>query len=182
MLSMKLYTTIQTSILRTALLHGTAFALIGLMVLCYGGLYLSLDSLQMYGIVIWILGAGMITWGMFPYKSLIRLQNNPNKIIVEADKLCYQSNGKLLFSLNLKDIQTIIYKETRSEYGIAIHLRDEAIRKVIPHHPSFNLQRFWENSKRKHFTDFFLPYFSRSSYSQLHQLFNTSDEGDDEAL
>lgn len=141
---------------------------VGIFLILYAGIFLPPIILQYWGLLILLLGGGLITWGLLPYRQLRRLEVKPYEIIaIENKALQYLSNGKTLFTMPLKSVREIKYFERGNEYGIAIQLRHPPTEKIRVQDVRFDFDDFQKNSRKRYGCDLFLPYFSERSFNTL---------------
>lgn len=160
--------TIRSSVLpdlmRKTLWRGTLLGGIGVFALLFGGVFIPVEKMKVWGPLLFLFSLGLITWGLLPYKHLKRLENKPSRLIVEGDRwLHYSAGGKPLLSLPIASIAHIMFIDKPSVYGIGIFLKGSA---DIPIRG--DLSQFRARSQKMHQCDLFFPYFSRRSFNELH--------------
>lgn len=154
---------VSTRVKKDALFKGTLLAGIGMMILIGGSVFLTREHLSVYGFLIFGLGIGLVTWGMIPYRRLVRLENSPDEIHVNEDHTwIYYIKGKKTLEIPEETIESVNYLSKNSEYGLCLKLRKEPTKKVKVHSP------LWQSSHSGKFgCDIFLPYFTERSCTML---------------
>ena len=97
------------------------------------GAFLPIDFLKSWGLVIFLVCMALITWGLWPYSHLKRLENHPYRIIIDEEKLRF-IKGKEAISIPLDNISQIKYVEKKEIYGIEIYLNEKDLKKLYSHH------------------------------------------------
>ena len=164
--------TIRSSILPSlsyqVLLRGTLLGGVGALSLLLAGAFLPPQKMQVWGPFFFLVGLGMIAWGLLPYKRLKRLEEKPYRLSLEGDEwLHFSCGGKALLSIPIGSIESMKYDEKGLIYGIGIVLKNPVPHKVMIQDPSFNMIRFLDWSRKQHGCDLFLSYFSRRSFQSL---------------
>jgi hypothetical protein len=171
--TLKLRNSIKPALIHFTLIRGTVLGAIGICLILYTGIFLPPIALQYWGSLILLVGGGLITWGLLPYRRLRRLEVKPYEIVaVENKALHYLSNGKSLFSIPTQSIHRITYFEKNKDYGIAIHLKYPLPEKIRVQDVRFNFDAFQKKSLKKYDCDLFLPYFSERSWRALKDFQN----------
>jgi len=167
--------TIRSSVLaefmKQTLLRGSFLAGVGVTGLLLAGIFLPLPEMEKLGPVIFIFSLGLITLGLLPYKQLKRLEENPYTITIDDQWLHFAKGHKPLFSIPICSIDQIIFINQKNEYGIGIFLKKPLLKKLKLQNSNFDLVGFQERSFKKHQCDLFLSYFSRRSFTSLHEYF-----------
>src|SRR5438046_2548052 len=100
---LKFRSSINQPLLGKILFWGFLKAAIGLAFLILGGVFLPVSELQVWGFVLFLIGFGFITWGLYPYKKLLGLETNPNEFTVDDKEIIYfQKKGKPVFAIPLE--------------------------------------------------------------------------------
>lgn len=168
--AVKLFATIKPTLLRNSLLKGTSIAALGVIILVIAGSFIPPSYLTYLGPFIILLGGGLITLGLLPYRRLNKLENTPNEILYVYGKyLQYISKGKEVYTIPFEMIEKLDYQESGSDYGIAIYLKNESSKKIVVHNPRFNMAAFQKKSRKKHHCDLFIPYFSLRSFNRINE-------------
>lgn len=166
-----LYSSIDPFLTRRLLFKGMLLALIGMIILLYAGVFFNLSIMQNWGLLIFLLSLALIIKGMLPYRSLIRLISNPNKLRI-SNELTYSSKNIETLCIPIEAIENIHYFKTDEFYGIGIELR-------FPYKKtSFELSNLMRKAAQRFSVDLFFPYFSERSYKELKnwlQAFNEPD-------
>jgi hypothetical protein len=123
--------------------------------------------MQVWGLPLFFAGMGLIAWGLIPYRKLKKLEENPNRIILDGTSIGYAAGSKLLFTLPVEAIDRVAYLENGSSYGIGITLKFPLPVKLRGEDPRFDLSAFRATSLSKHNCDLFLPYFSHRAFETL---------------
>lgn len=156
--NLKLRSSIRSSLLRFTLWKGTLMAALGASVLLYAGLYMPVDTLNKWGLPMLLVGGGLITLGLLPYRKLKRLEIKPDELMLSETHLQFTSQGKLMITIPLQSIDKTAYLEEGRQYGIGVWLK-----KPLPRLPSSQqkMQRFG--------CSLFFPYFSERAYTLLRE-------------
>lgn len=131
-----------TSVLkRHTLFRGLALGILGLIPLFFGGIFLPVQELNRWGLPLFFLSFGLITWGLLPYRRLSRLETHPNELIISPgpggeEVLLYLNQGKVEWSIPLTSVKKVDFLQDGVEYGLCIHLPDGELLNV----PYFNQQ------------------------------------------
>lgn len=124
-------TAIKDSLIRYYLFRGTVLAGLGGIILLFSGVFLPLLSLSEMGIPIFILGIGLITCGLLPYRRLWRLELNPCELVADDNYLSLFHRGKRLLCIPQKEIAKIQYFEEKHAYGLRVNLKTKLQKKTI---------------------------------------------------
>jgi hypothetical protein len=140
---LKLRSSIKAELMQKSLFRGSMIGGVGVIILFLSGAFLPVHALSVWGIPLFFLSMGLITFGMLPYRKLTRLEKVPDEILLSSkDILIYRRRGKIIFTTPLSSIKSCTYKDDESIYGIEISMK--------------------ENSKT-----YFFPYFSQRSANLL---------------
>jgi hypothetical protein len=150
-----------------ALMRGSFLAGVGAILLLYTGGFMEPRLLGNWGAISFLIGFGLITWGLLPYRQLMNLQMNPYEIIVEDNHFVFQRRGKPMFSVPYGAIERSGFIEDRWHYGIAIWIKSEVDSPVIIHSPNVDINRLRTQNQKKHGCDLFLPYFTKRAYEEF---------------
>lgn len=164
---------VKNSIIRFALLRGTIFAGLGVLLLIYGT-FLSIETLQTWGFPLFCVAIGLIALGLLPYKKLRRLEVNPYTIETDDSHLHFLEKGVPLFSVPLDSISRFGYWESKNQYGIRIYLKETMKDKIIVHSSHFDMAKFMAKSRNGQYCDLFLPYFSQRAFKALIAQYHAS--------
>ena len=163
-----LRSTVLPSVMHRLLWRGSCFAIAGAACLLIPGILMPPLLMGVWGLPTFILGMGLIAWGLIPYRRLRSLEENPYRLILVGETaLTFTSKGKPLFTTPRKSIEEIRYFEKENTYGIALWLKSPLPEKLQVENESFDLNGFRERSKKVHGCDLFLPYFSQRSFTTL---------------
>jgi hypothetical protein len=161
---LKFRSSIHPDFRKRILFKGFLKAAIGALVLLYGGIFLPLPILQVWGFPLFVLGFGFITWGLYPFKQLQSLETSPYEIVIEDDRLHLLKNGKPIFYIPLEIIDFFSYLEKQNEYGILTHLKPTPSKQVTIQNLSYKI--IFRDKPH----ELFLPYFSKRTLSELEGL------------
>lgn len=167
--NLKFRTTIKPSLSRRILFKGVAKAAAGAALFIFGGVFLPVGSLSHWGIFLFLIGIGLIGWGLYPYKKLMNLEVKPYEIIIDEDSrmLCYNNKEKPILSIPLDSIEKLSYFEGLENYGILIHLKTSSSLKVALHDLSGRGIRLPKGCLKQDEKMLFLPYFSMRTFQEL---------------
>lgn len=167
--TIKLRTSIHPSLLRFTLLKGSLKAIFGALILVCGGMINS-DDLQRWGWLILIIGVGLITFGLLPYRKLKRLESKPNELVVDIKHLHYIVKGKNLCTVPLSCIQQLDHFHHSCNYGIKMTLKKAMPEKIRFYNTQLNMCLWQKKSLKSHHCDLFFPYFSARTYATIEDL------------
>jgi len=166
--SLRIFSTIKPVFMRAALMKGSLTAGSGVLLLAYCGTFIPADTLQVWGIPILLVGGLLITAGLLPYRKLCSMESNPSElVVVDGEFVQYIAGGKQVYSIPIESIDRYNYVDTDKEYGIAIHLHKEILKKIIIHNRKFNMELHQRDSQQKYGCDVFVPYFSRRAFTRI---------------
>lgn len=139
--TLTLYSSIKKELMQQQLVRGSAIAVFGAIILVFGGTWVPQNSLAYWGLPLFLVGIGLITWGMLPYRKLKQLEEHPYVVKIENGTMhCFKS-GREVYQLHLEQVKSVEYVDDERHYGIKIAMR-----------PSESL---------------FLPYFSKHSFEMI---------------
>lgn len=166
--TVKLFSTIKPSLLRNSLMRGSIAALLGVLLLILAAAYLPPSAMMHWGLPILLAGGGLMVYGLIPYRRLIRMEEEPNELLLIGEN-CLQlfSFGKLQYTLPMAMIHKTEYFDAGNDYGIAIWFSEGGENKIIVHNHRLNMARCLSNSRKRYGCDLFIPYFGRRSYMRL---------------
>lgn len=131
---LKLRSSIKSDLMKKALFRGSFLGGTGVIILLISGAFLPVDVLSFWGIPLFFLSMGLITFGMLPYRKLTRLEKVPDEIILSSkDLLVYRRKGKVIFTTPLSSISSCSYKDDESVYGIMITLKENEKEYFFPY-------------------------------------------------
>ncbi len=166
--SLKLFSTIKPTLMRSALFKGTFLAGVGVMILALCGALIPVSTMEIWGIPILLVGGGLITYGLIPYRKLCRIESVPSELIlIDGKFLQLITLGKQVYSIPMVSIEKIDYLEQGDDYGITIQLKKDLREKIVVHDPSFNMSKQQQLSRDKYSCDLFIPYFGRRSFTRI---------------
>lgn len=131
---LKLRSSIKPDLMKKALFRGSFLGGMGVIILFFSGAFLPVHILSIWGIPLFFLSMGFITFGMLPYRKLTRLEKVPDELILSSkDLLVYRRKGKVIFTTPLSSIRTCSYKDDESVYGITITLSESGKEYFFPY-------------------------------------------------
>ena len=146
---LKIYSSVSPKVEKKALFKGSFIAGIGILLLALSGSFIKEPLLKIWGLPILVVSATLLTYGLLPYRRLMRLQKKPNEIIVSEELLQYIENNKRQITLPLSLIKKASYLEDKNDYGIGIWFKNgENSEKIIVHDFAFQLQKRVDESER----------------------------------
>ncbi len=145
-----MHSAISSKVLQHSLWKGIGFALIGLVLILYNGIFGSLTFLSNWGWLIFLTGGTLITYGMLQYRKLAQRQLHPHVVHLTSvpHQLQWYIDEHQFLNLPSTFIASIAYKNDKYHYGIIIYLKEP---------------------NRSTATDLFLPYFSKHAFETLLQ-------------
>lgn len=147
---LKLRSSIKPELLRYTLRKGTFSAGIGLFLLLFAGIFIPVNRLETFGFIIVFLSTLLITFGLYPYQKLKKIELNPYEIIFLKDTILFSTKKKTEIIIPFTEIDRVIYIQTPYRYGIGLILKKPMYSKL-------------------HDYDLFLPYFSSYSFKQFEE-------------
>ncbi len=169
--SITIRTSIRPGLKRFLLIRGTLLALIGVALLIYSGVFISVETLTNWGAAIVLVSFLLMAWGLVPYKRITKMEENPNKLVITEDEhLHYHRHGKDILTFPLKAIKDVKFIGEKSLYGIALELEPDWKEKVPDPALSVVMQMFLYSMKKRHQFDRFFPYFSERGAEEVKEL------------
>ena len=163
-------TSINPQLMKSTLLKGFIIALLGILLLFFGGIFLPVNILKLWGPLIFIGGMAFVIMGLLPYRKLTQLELKPMTLTAEAGGEWVLIHGaKKLLSISDKSISKIEYVNDQKNYGLGIWLNKPIEEKIIIYDPAYKVFRGFG-------ADLFLPYFSKRSVKELHAWMQEVDE------
>ena len=157
--------------MRLCLRRGGWIAAAGALLILFGGTFLPLDALKIWGIPLFFGGLILISIGWLPYRELQKLERTPHRLHYDGECLYFEKGGKPLFKIPEKSVEKLAYVEKEALYGIAIWLKKPIVEKVRVLQVHFNLEGFIADSAtRCEGCDLFLPYFTKGATAELIDL------------
>ncbi len=150
------WTNIRPILIRRFLFIGIFIVSFGILLIFLAKIFLPPHLLLYLGLPITLIGATLIVLGLRPYRKLIKLDKNPNKILFDDDGLQFFVQDELLLSIPFDSIKKIEYLDYPTIYGIGIWLKHG----VTEENPL--TKKMHRSSQRSYGCDYFLPYFSRN--------------------
>ena len=125
---------ISAQFLKKILFGGFAIAFPGVLILLLPGIFMPQLTLQHWGWVFYLMGLGLITGGLLPYRRFSRLQLKPNELIVDdLNQIVYCSKGKKILTIQLQSVSKMSYVDHPRHYGILIWLKPMPIAPIVIH-------------------------------------------------
>ena len=123
--------------------------------------FLSLQTLSTWGLPLLLIGGAFITYGLLPYRRLMRLENNPYQIIIsESEQLIFFMDKHPLLKIPLKDIEEIAFLDDDHRYGIGLWLKKPLSNDLEYLSPNQTFEQYRTHCQKEYFCDVFFPYFS----------------------
>ena len=138
-----LYSSVKHSLMRWLLWRGTALAVLGGAILLLAGTLIPPSILATWGLILFLIGFGLITWGLLPFRRIKQLEQNPYQLIVDSNSIRLSKKGDVLINIAQQDIGDVFYFEKLRVYGVMIITKGPSHKK------------------------YFLPYFSNRAYDSL---------------
>lgn len=127
---MKIRTTLSNPFIKKKLFQGFFIALTGIIGIVSAGILLSEPMMAHWGLYIYLLGFGLITLGLLPYRKLSRLQNKPNELRIDENRLEFWAKDQCRLLIPVNAIKHLAYEENEGENSIELCL-----------HPSVNIDK-----------------------------------------
>lgn len=169
---LKLRSSIKPALKKSVLLRGTLLGISGLALWLYGGIYLPINVLTVWGWPILILGGVLIIFGLVPYRKLTRVENKPNELILtDLEELNIYVEGIPFLKVDFENIEEMAYLDDEKRYGIGLWIKNPKTKHIIILHPLLDLNLYLKNTQKRYFCDIFLPYFSKRSFQELEEAY-----------
>lgn len=152
---------ISSELKRNALFKGTLFTGIGMFILFLSGAFLHAESLRIWGFPLFLVGGGLITYGMLPYRKLTRIEMNPYQLIHQPGQLILSRTGKDILSIPLSGISEIKFIKEVDVYGIGFVWNKKNTDKIVLYDFKYQPQSLPEVA------DLYLPYFSQRAVNEI---------------
>lgn len=164
-----IYSGIRSEFKRQVLLRGAGWAVLGGGMLLLGGMYIPTVIMSYIGLPFLLLGLGLISYGLVPYRRLVQIEAQPHQIIIGDDRtLHYFAGGQEMLSVPLWVIERVSYcDEAIGHYGIVVDLKENGWEQVTVHRRTLSLKRYIAETHRRYGCDLFFPYFSTRSYKEV---------------
>ena len=121
----KIRSSITPDLLKRALFQGTSIATLGIVAMLLGAIFFPLNELKFWGLPLFIMGGGAITFGLLPYRKLCRLEMNPYEILVDDQHFKLVRRGKVQLCIPNEDIDNFKWNSSNTKYGITIVLKNK---------------------------------------------------------
>lgn len=166
--TLKLRSSVKSSLKKFVLIRGTVLAVLGVCILLYGALFLAVETLAVWGFPMLFVAIALIAIGLMPYRRLCRREKRPDEIVENGNlALHYNMEGRPTFTIPLVSIDRKAYVEKGRDYGIAIWLKQPLPQKLIVFNPNVDMEKYQQESLKRHGSDLFFPYFTERSYKAL---------------
>lgn len=164
---LKLYSMVKGPLLRKKLLRGTLYAVLGISLLIFAGLFIRVELMNKWGWLIFVSGLAFVAGGLMPYRRLSKMQDSPHELIIDAISISLQEGGKLRYTIPIACLERWGHLDGQSEYGVCLWFKKPLPERVRIFDRRLRFHRMTKRSCRRQGCDLFIPYFSRRSYSQL---------------
>ncbi len=158
------FTSISKEAVQKALRKGMFFASIGAFILVFAGVQLSVQQLGKWGGMLFLIGMGLITWGLLPYRKLSSMQLNPNRMMLN------QSLEAVYFIKNQKALSFSIASIASSEWivdqgipGILVKFKETLTPPLTIYSGIKEAKKMRKRAKQRK-GDIFFPHFSQASF------------------
>lgn len=158
---------VSKELLQTSLLRGSLIALPGILAILCAGIWLPLFQMSTWGGPIVLAGFVCIALGLKPYTNLSRLLMHPHELKLDKKTIEFFPKGCKFFELPLASIDKMEYLESKSMYGIAVHLKHPLPEKLYILDNSLNIEAFRKDSLKRFACDLFFPYFKKKNFEKL---------------
>lgn len=175
--SFRLQSVVTSPLMRYTLFKGCGFAVSGMCVLLIGGIFLPPETLGVWGWLLFVVGIGLMTFGMLPYKRLLRIQLKPDELVVQGTDLEFYSRGIKRLTIPLRSIEKIAYRDARASYGISFRFLKPVIAPVIIHGKSGEIEKMKAEGRKFAGADLFIPRFNRKSFDRLKETISIGNKG-----
>lgn len=162
-----LRSSIKSGLARSALVRGTILAGVGVLLLLWGGTWMSQEALSHFGTFIFLGGVLLIGFGMRPYRKLTKLELQPYEVRLGEHALLFVKSGQPLFDLPLALLDKVDYFEREQLYGISVSLKKTCEERIAVKDPHFDMGGYLQKCQRRYGSDLFFPYFTKRSYQKL---------------
>ncbi len=165
-MSLKLRSSIKPDLLNKALRQGMIFASLGCFILLFSGVFIPEQCLKIFGLPLVLISILLITFGLYPYQKLKKLETNPHEIIfLKDDHFLFSWKQKPVLNIPFSEISDCRFIDLNKSYGIALDLKNPALIHVC--HKDFDKFKFMDACKVKYGCDLFFPYFTKRSFEQF---------------
>lgn len=162
-----LRTTISSQLMKHALFKGFAIAFLGILLALLAGVFIPSSLLQKWGWSVFLISFGLMTWGLFPYRRLSRLQLKPNQLVLtDVNHLNFYSKGTRILTLPLQSVNQMSYVDDPTFYGIAVWFKPIPISPIVMYELT-EVNKLRQYGQKMGGADLFFPYFNQRSYEEL---------------
>ena len=117
-----LRSSIPSRLKRKTLFRGSFFAGSGVLLLLAVGIYSPLSFLHRWGLWVFLLGMGLIAFGLIPYRRLCFLETHPHELTIEPEMWTVRLTQKTI-RFSPQAICSAEYVEKKKESGIKLELQ-----------------------------------------------------------
>ncbi len=157
---------ISAKLMWRVLLRGSVLAMTGAAIIIYTGTQLSRSAVDYWGGPAFLLGMGLITIGLIPYRKLVKRSVKPAELLLDDESFTYIDDGKRCFSVLFRTIDRLEYVDG----GIACWLQQPLEEKILVHNQFFPMKRFVRSSRFRHQCDLFFEHFPKDSFEELKEV------------
>lgn len=152
-----LRSSVKPSLKQHFLWRGSLLGLFGIILILFGGTFLKVHTLSIWGLPLLAGGFLLITWGLLPYRKLTILEIKPHLLELHPNFFLLTMHGKPRVSVPWSRVEKAEFVENASRYGIAIWLKNQG-EKTIVYDPKITFDKEGY---------LFLPYFSERAYREF---------------
>lgn len=165
---MKWRSSVSSSLKRHVLLRGSVIATMGALFILFSGMFVPANKMAFWGLPIFALGFGIITWGLRPYRRLCRLENNPRELVLTGDEtLEFFTNGNKIVTIPMCSIEAMTHVDKADDYGIGIKLKKSPKQKIVIHDRKLQGICSGKDATERYACDLYFRFFSRRTFEQL---------------
>lgn len=148
-------------------MRGTLIAGVGGGLFLGGGLYLTPETLSVWGLPLFVVAMGLMAFGLIPYRRLCRLEVNPYEAVPSDEGITFYAQKKKRFTIPRASIERMAFCEKGRAYGIGVWLKQPLPEKVVVHEKGPVLHSYRKWARKRFGCDLFLPYFTKRGLAQL---------------
>lgn len=164
--SKKYFTGIRQELKRRLLMRGSVWAVVGTLPLIYAGIFFGAHILNFWGLALFGFWLICLMVGMIPFRKLTRLENNPNSLVIDLEKLTYIKDKKEILSVPLESIEGLDNVDRGDVYGIGVRLKNPVPKKVVVYNDELSTIYGVEGYS------LFFPYFTERTCAELNEIIN----------
>lgn len=174
------YSGIRSRLKHTVLFRGLLFAIFGISLWLVVGAFASMQFLHTWGFGAFLVGGGLMAFGVVPYRQLVDVENNPHRlVIIPGEAVHFFHKGKPLYSIPVQNIAKVEYRDSTALYGVAVWLKQRDNTPIIIYRSRIDPQAYVARVQKRYHCDLFLPYFPRATYTNLEELSTLSKESEE---